>query len=206
MEDQSSLVHQLYAKIARIYTERFHSPSEFLNEFMTLAKPNCLILDVGCGPGIDSNLLHKRGYRVIGIDFSEDMIAFAKQHFPDIDFRIGDMRKLSFPNGHFDGIIAAYSLIHISKKDIPTVLKSFSRILKVGGIAYIAVQEGESQEGFFVEPLKPDEKMFLNIVTIDEISQLLSDAGFEILKTHTKSRHQKGEFPFKKLFILAKKS
>jgi SAM-dependent methyltransferase len=45
-----------------------------------------LIIDVGCGTGANiASLAHE--YSVIGFDVSEDAIQFARERFPDVDFR-----------------------------------------------------------------------------------------------------------------------
>ena len=61
----------------------------------------------------------------MGIDFSNEMIEIAKNNYPNINFILGDMRKIKFQNSRFDGVIASYSLIHITKKELPKILNIF---------------------------------------------------------------------------------
>jgi len=53
------------------------------------------ILDVGCGKGTFTHLLKKHNNQVVGIDVSETAIRKARESFPDIDFRCGDIHKLA---------------------------------------------------------------------------------------------------------------
>lgn len=56
------------------------------------------VLDAGCGYGRWAN----RFSNYVGIDFSPDFIAKAKNNFPDKDFRVMDMKKLDFKDKEFD--------------------------------------------------------------------------------------------------------
>lgn len=92
------------------------------------------ILDLGCGVGQDSKYFFSKGYSVIGIDFSEEMLKIAKSG-SDIDFILQDMRNLQFEDGSFDGVWASSSLFtHLEKDERREVLQKISRILKPDGI------------------------------------------------------------------------
>ena len=133
------------------------------------------------------------------------MLKLARQKFPKIDFRHEDIRRANFISSSFDGILASCSLIHIPKKDILPLLNKFSDMLKRDGVIYIALQEGKSQEIFINEPFKPDEKLFLNIISLEEITNLLMRSGFSIIKNYDRKPETKEELNFVKRFIIAKK-
>lgn len=50
------------------------------------------IVDLGCGPGNSTDLLHRRfpNARILGVDRSEAMLASAKARLPDVAFEPGD--------------------------------------------------------------------------------------------------------------------
>ena len=133
------------------------------------------------------------------------MLNLARQKFPQIDFREQDIRKLDFPPESFDGIIASCSLIHIPKKDVPSLIESFRQILKNEGAIYIALQGGKSEEIFIDEPFKPDEKLFVNIISFEEIKNLLVKNGFSIVKKYEREPKSKEELNYTKLYVIAKK-
>ena len=68
----------------------------------------------------------------------------------------------------------------------------------------MGIQEGESKEMFVAEPLKPDEKIFLNIMSAEEIKGILEEAGFSIVNEFTRPAESKEEFDFNKLTLIAK--
>ena len=47
------------------------------------------VLDAGCGAGEFTRFISDLGFVATGIDLSEKAIAFAKQTFPEQDFRVG---------------------------------------------------------------------------------------------------------------------
>ncbi len=96
---------------------------------------------------------------------------------------------------------AFFSLIHIPKEDVPNILREFHQLLKKNGVVYIALHERKSKEIFIDEPLKPDEKLFLNICSYEEIKKLLVETGF----TKKYERKPKSELNLTKLFIIAMK-
>lgn len=203
--DKSKYSALLYDKIARKYADKFKEPTDHIDDFLNLVKKNGRILDVGCGVGVDANHMASKGFGLIGIDMSKEMINIAKQNFPDIDFRVMDMRKLPFEPNSFDGIFVAYSLIHVPKKETPQILEKLNTILRPHGIIYIAIQEGDSKEIFITEPLKPDEKMFINVFSSDEIKELVKKAGFSIVREYRRRAKSKEELDFIKLFVIAVK-
>lgn len=48
-------------------------------------------MDLACGTGILCEILHKKGIRAAGMDFSSGMIEIARQGDPDIEYAVADM-------------------------------------------------------------------------------------------------------------------
>jgi ubiquinone/menaquinone biosynthesis C-methylase UbiE len=202
--NKSNETVKTYNKIAAKYAKKFHKPSYFLNKFASLLPKNAKILDVGCGPGTDSIYLKRKGLNVEGIDLSRKMVKIARQRFSSIKFKVMDMRSLKYPNSYFDGIVIAFSLIHISNQDIPKTLKELKRVLKNGGVIYFGLQEGKGEK-FLETPLDPRYKMFLHFFTIKEFTSLLKRFGFKVIFTARQRPKRKEEFQCNKLFIIARK-
>lgn len=203
--DKSKQASSVYDKIAEPYANEFSKPSEYIDEFLTLLPKNTKILDAGCGIGVDASYMSSKGFYIIGIDLSKEMLKLAKQKFHQIDFRQQDIRELDFPPNSFDGVLASCLLIHIPKKNVPALLKKFHQILKKDGAIYVALQGGKSEEIFVDGPFKPDEKLFLNIISFDEIKNLLVKNGFSIVKKYERKPKSKEELNYTKLYVIAKK-
>src|SRR5918998_2968379 len=56
-----------------------------------------LVVDLGCGSGLWARELTKAGYRVLGIDLSEQMIAIARKRVPEAEFRVGSLFDADIP-------------------------------------------------------------------------------------------------------------
>jgi trans-aconitate methyltransferase len=77
---------------AQGYTDDFqfvHKYGEDVLELLDVAD-NSLVIDLGCGNGALTKKLSEKGYRVIGIDASKEMIDIAKNKHPDLDISYGD--------------------------------------------------------------------------------------------------------------------
>ncbi len=68
-----------------------------------LVNPNQRILEIGCGTG--SLIAHLKPSHGVGVDFSPEMIARAKQRHPEIEYHQLDAHDLSSLEGTFDIII-----------------------------------------------------------------------------------------------------
>ena len=56
-----------------------------------------LIVDLGCGSGLSTLEFTKAGYRVLGIDISETMIALARNRAPSAEFQVASLFKVDIP-------------------------------------------------------------------------------------------------------------
>ena len=79
------------------------------------------VLDAGCGTGLASAELARRGAEVVAVDISPSLIDIARDRLPEglpgrVVFEAGDM--LSPDLGRFDHVIAMDSLIYYEQRDI----------------------------------------------------------------------------------------
>lgn len=107
-------------------------------------KTNFKILDVGCGFGKTVFELEKLGYKnLFGIDMNPSGILYAKTKNKklrkDLHFRIGNVNNLNFNNNTFDFLITqAFWTTTTNIIERLKIAKEINRILKVGGVIYIA--------------------------------------------------------------------
>jgi ubiquinone/menaquinone biosynthesis C-methylase UbiE len=104
-----------------------------------LADTNCTkILEIGCGTGKNTEWLLTQTQNLIAADFSEEMLAKAKEKIRDenVVFQQMDMRqKWAFADATFDIITCSLALEHI--ENIGFVFQEAQRVLKCGGQFYI---------------------------------------------------------------------
>lgn len=99
------------------------------------SKSGGTVLDVGCGAGRTTAELHDRGFDVIGVDLSEEMVAAAQALFPDIQFRVDDATALGFGSEQFDYVLFSHNgidYVHPESERL-TALNEIHRVLKPGG-------------------------------------------------------------------------
>lgn len=101
-------------------------------------KPEMKILDLGCGPGLYSELLAKNGHSVIGVDYSESSIQYATRQAKEKKLNIEYLKKnyldLDFDN-QFDLIILIYlDFCVLLPEEREKVLENIYRALKKGGL------------------------------------------------------------------------
>ena len=88
------------------------------------------ILDIGCGSGQLTAIIHKSAKDVIGMDASPDMIADAQSKFPSITFQVGDAANFTFKE-KFDAIFSNATLHWV--KDAKGAIQCMYENLKPGG-------------------------------------------------------------------------
>jgi ubiquinone/menaquinone biosynthesis C-methylase UbiE len=205
--DKSKLAVNTYEKIAGKYADQYFNDMvdmPYIDKFLTKLPKNAKILDVGSGPGQFAKHMIEKGFEVVGLDYSKEMVAIAKEKVPMVDFHYMDMRQLNFPDSSFDGVFSAYSLIHIPSEEVLTTLKGFHRVLKAGGYIEIAVQKGEADK-IIDEPFMPTEKMFFNFFTEERITKYLINAGFEVVSQELMSIDDAETMSDKVIYTIAKK-
>jgi trans-aconitate methyltransferase len=94
------------------------------------AKPGERILDVGCGTGQLTAEITQFGAEVVGIDSSPEMIASARQNFPQVMFEVADVTALTYAS-EFDVVVSNAALHWV--RDQPAAIDSIARALKPGG-------------------------------------------------------------------------
>ena len=182
-----------YNKIARNWEQEHKDDiwwQEGVNKLISILDPESNILDVGCGSGTKALYLTKRGFGVVGIDFSEKMIELAKIKVPTGKFLVLDLKDLNQIKKKFDCVFAQAILLHFPKKEIPAMLQLLKNKIKDGSYLYVAVKGLKYGEKKDEQILKEkynnyEYERFFSYFTMPELQKYLSGAGFEVVYTLT---------------------
>lgn len=104
---------------------------------LVLAKipKNARILDLCCGTGQTAQKLTALGYRVTGLDGSPEMLNYARENAPGVEFLLADARSFRLPLKYHAVISVFDSLNHImSAKELGDVFRSVFSVLRPGGL------------------------------------------------------------------------
>lgn len=92
-------------------------------------------LDLACGTGDFTRMLRERYPEapVTGLDLTPSMLDLARTltNNPGIDYRVGDMGALPFPDASFDLVTGGYALRNAP--DLPRAIAEIRRVLRPGG-------------------------------------------------------------------------
>ena len=121
--------------------------------------PGTTVLDLGCGAGLDSLIAARRvegGGRVIGIDFSDSMLARARQGAAvlgvDVTFVRGDAEQLLLESAAVD--VALVNGIFNLNPARAQIFRELARVVRPGGCVYgaeLILREAVSKPGHFTE-------------------------------------------------------
>ncbi len=174
-----------YDKIASDYYKDHKDDTwdnDFLEDFIKHLPLSSKILDLGCGPGIESKKMSDKDIDVCGMDLSPELIKIAKEHTPKATFIIGNMLEtFPFVNNSFDGVFAKASLLHIPKDKIHLVIKEMARVLKTGGIIHIAVKKGDGEHEVIENDYGYEYKRFFSLWQPEELSKIFQEFNLKIL-------------------------
>jgi len=155
-----------------------------------LLKPGEKVLDVGCGTGgvtIPAKLRVGKTGEAAGIDPAPEMITVARQKAGraglEIDFRLGVIESLPFPDGAFDAVTSSLMMHHLPEQLQVKGLAEIRRVLKPGGRLLIAdmTRPGTSfhERLFALLTLHRGRGIQFGI---EDLPKLLKEAGFEGIK------------------------
>ena len=184
MDQPVEQVRAAYEQVAEEYVVRLsheleHKPLDraLLNYFAEEVRGRGLVCDLGCGPGHVARYLHEQGVTVQGIDLSPDMIKLARENNPGITFAQGNMLALDVPDKTWAGIVAFYSIVHLSRGQLMQALREMYRVLQPGGLLLLSFHMGQEVRHF--------DEWWGKAVTLDfiffertEVERYLREASF----------------------------
>lgn len=159
--------------------------TDVVGTFLSYLPAEGTVLDAGCGPGHIAKFVAGKGFNVTGIDFSERLIAIAKEHVPEASFEVRTMESLDEMEEQFDGVFSQASLLHVRKADAAAMIARLARRVKTGGYLYVSVKE--AKEGKPEEEVKVEDdygyayERFFSYFTRQELRGYFRDAALTIV-------------------------
>lgn len=190
--DNVEIVKKAYNAIAYLFApilevgNSSQAEVDFMDKFMTFLPENGLIADLGCGTGKHGRYCAGKGYIVTGYDISDKMISLAEkfnESYPRISLlKIADIRYFEYKE-LYDGVVAMYSLIHLTRKQTVEALENVKKHMKPGAYIIISVYLG-TRDGYEEEALDPTYLQYICDYSENAIVELLENIGFTIVEVN----------------------
>lgn len=172
-----------YNSFAKEYQAREKSVSQYfksiIDVFVLHIKTGINVLDVGCGVGISTKIFNQKNFNATGIEFSPEMVAYAKQRNKSTSIIEGDFFEIEFQK-KFDAIFLSAFLHLFPKKDTQNVLYKVFSLLKKRGVLFVSTTvSSTSKEGWESNKVYVSkEKRFRKHWTETELRTTLTTTGF----------------------------
>ena len=180
---------QVWENIAEEWHEFKKLPAESTIEFLKKQKGN--VLDFGSGSG--RHLIKIKSGKMYLLDFSENMIKFAKKKAKEeninAEFAVSSMAKTPYENNFFDAAICISALHCLNKSEQKKAVKELYRILKPKAQIFIGVWNKDSKR---LKRHKGKEttigwndkgQRYYYLFDEKEVHELFEKQGFKIINT-----------------------
>jgi len=137
-EEYYSYIKKWFKKESGYYHILVDVPSSRLRDkFVNIvnAKKGSRILDVATGTGGQAFAFARKGYDVVGVDLSEDMVKVANSlnRYKNLKFRVADATSLPFENNYFDVCCICLALHDMPLAIRMKALEEMVRVIKPKG-------------------------------------------------------------------------
>ena len=127
-----------YAALARYYdafTQNmdYEKRIEFICALLGDVPAGATVLDLACGTGVYSHALQRRGYDVVGVDASADMLSVAREKCPDMLLLCQQLEQLDLYGTAQAAICLTDSVNHITQpRDVRRFFRRLALFLEPG--------------------------------------------------------------------------
>ena len=156
----------------RAYYHGTGAPAQLVREYFRRLGCVSLVLDLGCGTGGVSRAA-PCGVRVIGVDHDRGALELAGPHGAVLAWDAGAGRRLPFPRGRFDAVIARDVLEHLDRPW--DAVREMRAVLRPGGLALASVPMARPRVVW-------NDYTHRRGFTAVAIRLLFLDAGFDVLR------------------------
>jgi ubiquinone/menaquinone biosynthesis C-methylase UbiE len=146
-------------------------------------KPPAELLDLPCGTGRLSLFLAQKGFRVRGVDISEEMVQEAAKKMNEYSFHdqvalsVGDAESISFEDESFDLVVSLRLFGHLPPLVRKRVLAEMKRVAR--SFLIIVYYHKNSLQGLVRRKIRSQRNVSWHPVTFEEINNELKSIGLE---------------------------
>ncbi|PKY05005.1 S-adenosyl-L-methionine-dependent methyltransferase [Aspergillus campestris IBT 28561] len=139
---------QLYDSIVDSYDSGFaHNPGllRLIEKINSRLPTSANILDIGCGTGNPvSSTLASSGHKVVGVDFSPEMVTMSQKNVPKGKFLVADMRHYEHPTtARPDAIFNVFASFRLRREETESLVNKWAGWLNPNGLLCIATMAAD---------------------------------------------------------------
>lgn len=140
-----------------------------------------VVLDLGCGNGHPmATHLAANGFRIVGVDGSDAMLAAARQRLPDERWIHGRIEDVEFDES-FDAVLCWDALFHVPRARWDAVIRKIHRWLKPGGRLMLSSGGLVDPDGDGFTDTMFGHEFYYDSLTPEALTSLLDDVGFDVI-------------------------
>ncbi len=187
MPDHDAVTIEQFTKQAAPFAEMpAHSDADITRLIQQAARlrPDSLVLDVACGPGLVALALAKVAGHVTGLDLTPAMLDKARElqqqrGLENVSWQLGRADSLPYPDGSFHAVVTRFSFHHLT--DPARALAEMVRVCRFGGRVVVCdvftTSPEQATEYDRLEKLR--DPSHVHALRVDELRALMQAAGFE---------------------------
>jgi SAM-dependent methyltransferase len=188
MKDLLDLNKRAWDNLAEKYDGRTKSLKAFSDTFTTYIgklPEKGKVLDLGCGTGLPyARYLVEKGFDVLGVDISEEMVKLASKNVPGASFIQLSMNEITYRD-EFDGVVSSFSMLLLPPGLFRETASRIYSALVEGGHLYLSLNEPANISD------DPDSEVYVNIMgqdmysrayTVEEIEGYFQPLGLSLVE------------------------
>lgn len=166
------------------HRRRIELTVDLVHEAVSSKKDTPQILDLGCGQGHITEKIRQavKGAEISGLDYSVSAVEYACEHFPQIDFAVGDAYDSPYASRFFDVVVCNNLWEHVP--DPLFLLSRIKRTIKPGGYLIVSTPSryrvGNLVSIIRGKPVGFMSKLHVTEYTVGQVKEQLTYGGFEV--------------------------
>ena len=171
----------------------------WLEKYLSILQTSNLVLDLGCGNGVDTLYLAEHNVPVVACDFSENALLQLKKLLPKVETSCFDLTgPFPFASASVDVILADLVLHFFDQSTTTKIIQEIFRVLKPGGSLICRVNSTKE-----FDPLATYDQLEPNFYLLDGCFKRLFDRTtlvnlFSDSELHTLVETTTDKYRFKK--------